>query len=1492
MFFFPLVPAAPIAKPAAARVVPPDPEELSYGGYSSEELQASVPADQTAMLPYVDDDATVETQTPAPDPLIEMRAMTIAASLVGQNAMGNDYASRAFIQQLDDIDSPALRAAVKAQYATMQGESLEATIIRKDDWNDNGDNRDRAAAMQLISAERDRAQTTIAELSPEERQQKQARADRIAADLAASLLAHDDSETNVASIHKKLGGCDAVETELVRAAIRRNFGGKRNLYQLVDDGMDEADSEEQDVAIGMLAGDRVQSAKLALEHESEKGDEANPGRLREIVGRLGPEELAQLHTGEFKYGVLWKIENPADRAELERRIAGDEAGADAERLANLFGAHVGDVPPALRGDIDEANNKRRDEDNVLAEVEAMSGEQVKAAAEAWAAKNPGQPYHVMIAMRWGDNPKVRDRLLAMLAGDKGMNRALRFQRALADGDQAKIEAALAHEQFDPADLESDDPKRRARAEALRDEQASFLRHNASIDSWRADMFAGGEGARTTRQQLDAHYAREERDVETAAALATVLPFGDRLGKRLHNGVHDNRIGGHEMLEDGELSAETRWHRADGADEKAAVAEELASNEQLRAMEAGYRAKYAQQHGYADMYAEVSRDDLADMSASELKIEHNRTLGVAEERPARVQYNVLRQLQATQHSAPLEHDEAGREGGGTQLGAREIIDALGDKLAHPQLPTVHTGDPVIDKAMREMTVTMAQANLDMLGPNADHGLRDGVAPEDAAAIAASGGSMLDAQLDAKKRLGERQAKKIAMVAKVASALTANPWLVLAINGGSNLLQMAAKAEAGGNDYDVKDDAINATKQLGLDVISGGGNLLGHEAIAGILGTSIDTLASGGSFEDFARGVGGQFLPGALGDVAGGGLASNAVSSLTSFGLAVGGGADIGDAALDTGIGFLGGLAQHFMAPPEAPHRADRETAEPIEAVEPTPARWHPDEARNEAMGAHARRDGHSGSDLHSHFMGAASVEDFQTFLGVSEVQLLEMIRGEIRKDSDYAAHYRGEGEDKRFLDSGEGQSAGTGNAAFNNVLAVEKGFDAIERLRSPGGSNADPDVDTQIRHIAHDALNAALNATQQTPYDGAYSIRDTLVKSYIDKQDPNGPKQPYTNFIRMTLGALERDGILYSEQSQSVNKLTNGSMPPEVLARELAVINERRGGQELPPMDVRFLAMVDTKYLGAAGPGTGDDAWTKQLALVKTALQRRDVIGIDVAAPETSNMQAGGVRMQNRVGDLMKILIDQRETAGRNLVFRPHVGEGYVEMPDGDHGHKMGFYSDHNRDHYGNAQSNLWAMADAVDRLRTTGTDGTPLYDPANPKVDIRFGHATHATPELAAKMKELGIVVEANLGSNAITGALQDSATTPQGRSSSGHLHHMDDHSLLTLAATGTSTVLATDGQSVMNTGLRNEHRRAKRILEEFRGEGRPSGKTMPVTREVYESVRGPWGGEGTPEYQLSYAELPPAMKQNIDTALDRFLATAARRAHDVAVGDEYDVRQ
>lgn len=113
-------------------------------------------------------------------------------------------------------------------------------------------------------------------------------------------------------------------------------------------------------------------------------------------------------------------------------------------------------------------------------------------------------------------------------------------------------------------------------------------------------------------------------------------------------------------------------------------------------------------------------------------------------------------------------------------------------------------------------------------------------------------------------------------------------------------------------------------------------------------------------------------------------------------------------------------------------------------------------------------------------------------------------------------------------------------------------------------------------------------------------------------------------------------------------------------------------------------------------------------------------------------------------------------------------------------------------------------------------------------VVIRFGHATHATPEQVERMAKLGVIVEANIGSNLITGSII----------------RAEEHPLLLNLYYGLETVLGTDAGGVMQTTRQREYAFARDLIEQFR-----TGKPLefPNGKRIYFK-------DLTPEQQARFA--------------------------------------
>ncbi len=349
-----------------------------------------------------------------------------------------------------------------------------------------------------------------------------------------------------------------------------------------------------------------------------------------------------------------------------------------------------------------------------------------------------------------------------------------------------------------------------------------------------------------------------------------------------------------------------------------------------------------------------------------------------------------------------------------------------------------------------------------------------------------------------------------------------------------------------------------------------------------------------------------------------------------------------------------------------------------------------------------------------------------------------------------------------------------------------------------------------------ALEKLLTATQETPFDNSYEVRDELIKEYIDPAprnsktgeieiDPNTGKPvkaEYRQYTEDTMKVLSEDRIRYSEQSASVNKLLERF--PEATMQEIHAKLRAEGHD----VDMRFLAMVNTKYLSTdSGP---DSFFKPDMDKLGNMLKTRgDVMGIDIAAPEKSRFTPEGM---DNFEKLFYSLQEAADARGRPLTMRPHVGEGYPEMAPGQpFSRNKGVRTDDDPmmpKHYKVAQDNMDMLLTRLEKIAADNKGKLP------DNVIVRFGHATHATPDQVARMKALGVVSEANIVSNVETGSLQRRGRKGQ---QGGSQSVYDDHSLLKLLYQQNKTILSTDAHGVMHTNLGNEYLKADGIIRRFK---------------------------------------------------------------------------
>lgn len=151
------------------------------------------------------------------------------------------------------------------------------------------------------------------------------------------------------------------------------------------------------------------------------------------------------------------------------------------------------------------------------------------------------------------------------------------------------------------------------------------------------------------------------------------------------------------------------------------------------------------------------------------------------------------------------------------------------------------------------------------------------------------------------------------------------------------------------------------------------------------------------------------------------------------------------------------------------------------VKPAASHTHQAESADGAPGtggdSPARPD-HPGVEVHSHFLGVASADDFARYMSpdpsrpLSSEAMLRKMRDAVRADGDYQKHYKTtEAGDKIFDATGAGKGQ-RGGDAFENIKVIEEALARIEHLRQQPSTR---ELEQQVRQIADEAVDKALNA---------------------------------------------------------------------------------------------------------------------------------------------------------------------------------------------------------------------------------------------------------------------------------------------------------------------------------------------------------------------------------------------------------------------------------
>ncbi len=352
-----------------------------------------------------------------------------------------------------------------------------------------------------------------------------------------------------------------------------------------------------------------------------------------------------------------------------------------------------------------------------------------------------------------------------------------------------------------------------------------------------------------------------------------------------------------------------------------------------------------------------------------------------------------------------------------------------------------------------------------------------------------------------------------------------------------------------------------------------------------------------------------------------------------------------------------------------------------------------------------------------------------------------------------------------------------------------------------------------------ALRLMVSASNDVTYRMTYVPRAILVDQ-INKREGGGGGEA---IARATLLRLKEEGVVYAELQGMLDKI---DITPERFAE---IANE-------PDIDikVRLLPNLSTTSFSADGKDFDEDDVKRRLFgkdYDRKDHEHRDVAvpdlvaGIDICGQETTRWDAKGME---RMDKLFDILETQAGISGRKLVLRPHVGEGH---PHADFQRRIGVEGDSPQAELAHANLDTLLNHMLANKERYTNPDSG---------VEIRLGHVTQATDEQIAKMKELGIIAEVNIGSNLVTGVLRRHKGTGGAR--------LDEHPLLQLLYHDVRTLLSTDAQGTMNTSVPKEYGFAADMLDKFRaGE---IAITVPDPKDPTQKVR------------LRYDDLDPETKK------------------------------
>lgn len=323
----------------------------------------------------------------------------------------------------------------------------------------------------------------------------------------------------------------------------------------------------------------------------------------------------------------------------------------------------------------------------------------------------------------------------------------------------------------------------------------------------------------------------------------------------------------------------------------------------------------------------------------------------------------------------------------------------------------------------------------------------------------------------------------------------------------------------------------------------------------------------------------------------------------------------------------------------------------------------------------------------------------------------------------------------------------------------------------------------------------LSSTPLTGFTTSYKFRSLVSKLEGFSGKANAHTQTQAKILEMALsgaGLVEMSvssfGSLEEEQSGhfvfSLYKDILDDLRRKNTSQKNLDLKNKLNKLGLKPPIIKWLLLTHTLELGATTDSTTlvydganqcmeiplpETIKTDPMGnLYSSLLKYEDVVGIDIAGPETTCFTTRGMKNFKDLAEAVYLASKAREKStvkNKKLLVRAHVGEGFpvTDAKDADVERKNaceyikqfpGLKRIHNRErliyiHEQEARKNISYILEAIKNLKNQ-------YNDIDKYVIFRLGHLTHIDDEQAKIAKALGITADVNLSSNISTQALPE----------------------------------------------------------------------------------------------------------------------------------------